>query len=188
MKDKSLKNIYTYDQVTHEYLVKIDLDNYRDVYSEWDYAPMVNRDLDDDLIEFLLESSYEIGLKRKMSIVFFIPKQLEDKKKEERTSLGMQHYFKYQIRRIKGQLMRQIKVSIFFLILGLLFLISATFIQQSFKNGFLMHTLTEGLYIGGWVALWEIFSIWFFQIAEHKRKIKHFKRLQASKLSYKPKK
>jgi hypothetical protein len=52
-------------------------------------------------------------------------------------------------------------------------------VDQLFFN-----TLQEGLYIGAWVALWEIFSIWFFKMSELRTEIKHFRRLETVEISY----
>jgi hypothetical protein len=184
MKEKSLKHFYHYNKSEKTYEVRVDLDQYRDVYSEWDYAPMINRDLDEDLIEFLLEGSYEIGLSKKMKIVFFIPKNLEDQEKEKKSVEGMRHYFDYQMRRVKGQVLRKLKISLIFLIIGFAFLILAGLSKLYSHGDFFSVSLSEGLYIGAWVALWEIFSIWFFQISDLRRKIKHFKRLNNIEIKY----
>ncbi len=66
MKEKELKELYRYNEATLSYHVDITLDLYRDVYSEWDYSPFTNRDLDDDLLDYLMECSYEIGLSRRL--------------------------------------------------------------------------------------------------------------------------
>ena len=184
MKDKALKEFYHYNKSEKTYEVRIDLDQYRDVYSEWDYSPMINRDLDEDLIEFLLESSYEIGLTKKMKIIFFIPKSLEDQAKEVKSVEGMRHYFDYQIRRVRGQVFRKLKMSLVFLVIGLGFLLLAGLSRIYSQGDFFSISFSEGLYIGAWVALWEIFSIWFFQISDLRRKIRHFKRLSIIEIKY----
>lgn len=182
MKEKTLKQYYKYDKESKTYHVDIDLDAYRDVYSEWDYSPMVNRDLDEDLIEFILECSYEIGLKRKLKIVFHIPEKMIHHEREEKSKQGMYHYFAYQIRKKKGHMFRLLKTSILYLLVGIMFLVAAVSMHK--VDQLFFNTLQEGLYIGAWVALWEIFSIWFFKMSEIRTEIKHFRRLETIEISY----
>lgn len=182
MRDKTLKQYYRFNHSKGIYLVDVDLDEYRDVYSEWDYSPMVNRDLDDDLIEYILEASFEIGLKRDMGLVFHIPKELENESRERRSILGIRHYFQYQIRKVRGQIMRQLKTSLIFLLIGMGFLVTA--ITLPTQTNIVLTTIREGLFIGAWVALWELFSIWFFQMAELRLKIKHYRRIIAMEIHY----
>jgi multiple sugar transport system permease protein len=54
----------------------IQLENYRDAYSTWDYSPFINRDLDDNLMEYLLSCSYEIPRKKAIIIRFHLLHQL----------------------------------------------------------------------------------------------------------------
>lgn len=188
MKDKLLKEIYRYDQSSKMYHVDIDLDEYRDVYSEWDYSPLVNRDLDDDLLEYLMGCSYELGLKRKMSVDFHIPKHLVNEKREERSIFGFRHYFSYRIRKTTSERFRYIKSTLTFLFLGIFLLVLAYIMEIQFEHNFFVRTLTDGLYIGAWVAIWEIFSIWFFQLSKLNSKVKHYKRLEKVKICYLEKK
>ncbi|MBN2793985.1 MAG: hypothetical protein JXR88_01165 [Clostridia bacterium] len=185
MKEQTLKQYYGYDTELKTYQVDIDLDSYRDVYSEWDYSPMINRDLDEDLIEYILGCSYEIGLKRQMTTVFHIPKEIINPKREERSRIGMRHYFAYQIRKTKGQMFRILRTSLTYFLMGVVFLAMAISIKK--VDQILFSTLKEGLYIGAWVVLWEMFYLWFFKMGELRLNIRHFKRLEEMKIIYKGK-
>lgn len=184
MKDKDIKKIYRFDKKDKSYHVVIDLDTYRDVYSEWDYSPMSNRDLDEDLHEYLMDCSGEIGIRRDMVIDFFVPSEIVNESRESRSIQGFRQYFAYRIRKIKAERMRKIKNSIIFFIVGTALLISATFIEDIITSNYVYKILSEGLFIGGWVAIWEIFSIIFFEVNELNYKIRHFKRLQKVDIKY----
>lgn len=184
MKDKILREIYEYDKESKTYIARIDLDSYRDVYSEWDYSPLINRDLDDDLLEYLVECSFEIGIKRKMAITFFIPAGIYNEISERRSIEGFRHYFGYQIRKIKNERMRQWKTIILFTVIGLLMMLASVFLEPYLTNIIAYRTIVEGLNIGAWVALWEIFTILFFDINKLNLKIKHYKRLQEVSIRY----
>ncbi|MFW5780771.1 MAG: hypothetical protein ACOCWI_04910 [Bacillota bacterium] len=187
MKDKFLKELYRYDEKEKSYHVVVDLDTYRDVYSEWDYSPMTNRDLDDDLLEYLMDCSGEVGLKRKMVIDFYIPKDIVNKKREEKSIKGFHHYFFYRIRKIQSQRGRKFRKLGALLVIGFLFIALANLLNLFIEDEFIINLISEGLFIGAWVALWEIFNTFFFNISELSHRIKHYKRLQAVPINYKVK-
>ncbi len=184
MKEKELKELYRYNEATSSYHVDITLDLYRDVYSEWDYSPFTNRDLDDDLLDYLMECSYEIGLSRRLVVSFHLPYALIDAKKEARSIEGFHHYFSYRIRKLKGEQMRQIRNTLMLTVIGVALLVFAYFLEGRFPVDFFSKTLVEGLYIGAWVALWEIFTIWFFSITKLNYMLRHYRRLQSVVIEY----
>lgn len=55
--------MYLIDQVSHAYMIEVALDQYTDIFSEWDPAPFKRRDLDSDLKLYLEECSEEIPFK-----------------------------------------------------------------------------------------------------------------------------
>ena len=48
----------------------------------------------------------------------------------------------------------------------------------------ILSLIPEGLYIGAWVLIWEVFSILFFEYRNLRRRILEHKRLTAAKLTY----
>lgn len=187
MKDKYLQEVYRLDKKENAYHVVVDLDTYRDVYSDWDYSPLANRDLDDDLLDYIMDCSEEIGLKRKMVIDFFIPKDIVNQERERKSTTGFHRYFIYQIRRIKGERGRKLKNMLVLFLIGILFLSLANVLKFFTLNEFTSNLISEGLFIGAWVALWEIFHTLFFSIYELNHKIRHYKRLQTVQINYKVK-
>lgn len=184
VKEKLLREIYKFSSEDKAYHVEIDLDTYRDVYSEWDYSPFVNRDLDEDLIDYVMECSYEITLKRRMIIDFFIPGELFNEKREDRSKEGFSHYFSYQVRKTKGEIVRLVRSTFVFGLIGASLLVGSNFAEGLIPSDFLGNTLYEGLIIGAWVAIWEMFSIWYFEISKLRLKMKHFKRLCDAEIVY----
>lgn len=187
MQDKHLKELYRYDKNNNSYHAVIDLDTYRDVYSEWDYSPMNNRDIDEDLLEYIMDCSTEIGLTRNMEIDFFIPKEIVNEEREKKSIKGFHHYFMHQIRKIKNERVDKFKKMIFLLIIGFCFLSVANLIDFLITDDFFSRVVSEGLIIGAWVAIWEIFNTIFFSIKKLNSKINHYKRLQTVPINYKDK-
>lgn len=187
MKERFLQQIYPYDPNGKIYLVVINLDDYRDVYSDWDYSTLLNRDLDDDLFDYLMGCSQEIGLKRSLEVIFYIPSGIVDKNRESKSIVGFSRYFGYRIRKIKGELRRVLRKSGILFSIGSLFLLAANTLQNEVGWNFTGELIVEGLFIGAWVAIWELFSVFFFDIQELNCKAKHFQRLQNAPVRYQTK-
>lgn len=184
VKETELKKLYEYDSECNSFIVDIQLQDYRDAYSEWDYSPFVNRDLDDDLIEFLLECSYEIPFRYGLKISCHIMNVSCDPSREERSKTGMHNYFLYQLRKLRNRRIRIAGDIITFLIIGSILLLSGFYLKQLFQETLVMSVLSEGIFVGGWVMLWEMFSAWFFDLKKARIKYKHFRRLSEAAIEY----
>lgn len=180
---RELKNIYGSNS-KNDIIIDIQLDGYRDVYSEWDYSPFQNRDLDDDFVEYLLECSYEIGHRYNMKVVFHLPKMIKDENKEIKSTTGIRHFFAYQFKRNRNYMFRVIRDTVVFFLLGTLMITFSTILKNTLNISLFNQVLVEGLYIGGWVMMWEMFSTWFFEVNKYRNKLKHFKRLQNIEYEY----
>lgn len=184
MNEKMLREVYHYSPANKEYRVHIDLDTYRDVYSEWDFSPLINRDLDEDLIEYIYTCSKEIGLKRSMALVFHMPESLKDYVKELRSIEGYHRYFNYKLRMLKYKTWENRRQGLLLVVLGVVLLILSSFSHLLSLEPLVEEVLSEGLMIGAWVAMWETFTILFFGTAEDRHMIRHYKRLNEIPIFY----
>lgn len=184
MKLKELKSIYRYNLEEKKFTIDVQLEDYRDAYSEWDFSPFTNRDLDDDLIEYILECSYEIPLRYFLVFDFHILNQAQDDAREERTIQGMQNFFKHETRKLDNYRMRVIRDIVSFFFVGCVLLFIGFYLSAFLGHSILFSIMSEGFFIGGWVMLWEMFSAWFFEMKKATIKKKHFLRLQVSELKF----
>jgi hypothetical protein len=184
MKLKELKRLYTYNEEKKTFIIDVQLEDYRDAYSEWDFSPFNNRDLDDDLTEYLLECSYEIPAKMPLIINFHILNQAKNDSREQKSIKGMYNYFEYEMRKLKNHRMRMIRDTIAFFAVGSILLLSGALLESYLPHSILNRVLIEGFSIGGWVMIWEMFSAWFFDIKKISYKIKHFMKLNESTIAY----
>ncbi len=178
------RTIYRYDKELGVIYIDIDLDFYRELYSEWDFSPQRNRDLDEDLLEYLVSCCDEIPARYPLAIAINLPAAVYDATREERATQGFHNFFTYRIRREKIRYRRNYVKIFKYLLIGALLLIAASLLEQ-FPLG-LPHSelLAEGLVIGAWVSIWEVFSVIFFKLSEHREKIDVFRRLLAAAIVY----
>lgn len=179
-----MKGLYRYSKELNTVYIDIDINYYREIYNEWDYSPITNSDLDDDLIEYLEDCASEISKKHKICIVFHIPSSIKDDLAEKKSIGGFYNYFNYRIKRRMLKLKAINRQSFLYFISGILFLLFAIAISNKLPEAIFTDFIIEGMLVGGWVLLWEMCNNVFFRSQEFKNRIKIFKRLRDSTIDY----
>lgn len=181
------KKIYRYNKKKDTYFLDIALDYYKDIYDEWDFSPVRNRDLDKELIEYLEGCSHEIPLKSKIEINFHLPERLLDEDKERESIQGFRHYFKYSFTKLIYERRRYLWSTVMYAAFGMSLLVGGFLIRgriEATKELRILSLIPEGLYIGAWVLIWEVFSMLLFEYRNLRRRIFEHKRLVAAKIVY----
>jgi hypothetical protein len=179
MKDKLFSEIYAVDASTNRYMIEIGLDRYVDIFSEWDPAPFKRRDIDPDLELYLEGSSDEIPFRYPIELCFTIPAGIQNDEIEADCRKGLQNSFIFKLYFLKKELRQTNARMLQFVLLGFVFLWVATFLEP-FNKRVLLSLLTEGLFIGGWVFLWEAVSLFFFTNRELYHRYRTYRRLQTA--------
>lgn len=176
--------MYDRDKVTGAFIVEIALHRYKDVFNEWDPAPFKRRDVNPDLYLFLSECSSGIPFKYPLAIRLHIPKDAKDEAKENLIVSGMKNYFAFdanliekEIKESNGKILRYVTTAIAFLFL-------AFWLKGMFGENIFSTVLLEGLFIGGWVFLWEAFSVFSFDRKKIVRSMKKTQRFIDSEIRF----
>jgi hypothetical protein len=183
----SQKNSYRYSKELNTSYVDIGLGGYLEAYNEWDFSPATNRDLDEDLFQYLEESVVEIPGGHNICIVFNIPVEIKDKKKEDESIQGLANYFNYEVRRDKNKRSLRLRTGTIYGFWGLIFLFLATLTNVYIGNNTqyqIFSFISEGFLIGGWVLIWELCSIAFFGTEEHSIHLKTLMRIRDAKIEF----
>ncbi len=171
MKQNQLFNeIYAIDASTNLYMIEIALDHYSDIFNEWDSAPFKRRDLDPDLQLYLEGSSNEIPLRYPIELSFTIPKGSRDQQIEEEIRNSLKNYFVFKLYLLRRELKQTNVQMLRFVVIGFFLLWVATKFSEQFEGVPFASILSEGLFIGGWVFIWEAVSLFFFtnrELYEH---------------------
>lgn len=179
-----MKGLYRYSKELNTVYIDIDIDFYREIYNEWDFSPVTNSDLDDDLIEYLEDCASEISKKHQICIVFHIPPNIKDDLAEKKSIGGFYNYFNYRMKRRMIKLKSIRKQSFLYFVFGVVFLLLATIFNDKLPQAIITDFIIEGTAIGGWVLFWEMFNNIFFRSEEFKNKISIYKRLRDSQIQY----
>ena len=178
------RKIYRFDEEHGAFCIDIDLDFYRELYSEWDFSPQRNRDLDEDLFNYLVNCCDEIPARYPLVITINLPVTVYDATREERATQGFHNFFTYRIRRENIHYRRYYSKILKYLLIGAMLLISASMLENFCAGLAHSELLAEGLVIGAWVSIWEVFSVLFFNLSDHRKKIRVVRRLLEAKINY----
>lgn len=129
----------------------------RQLFDGRDPAPFRERDLDEDVVEYVLGAALEIPRKQPLAIVVTIADEPEPRLGEDVIAEAVRAYFDHTRNQIGHRLADHVRRGRMFLGLGLtmlvVFLTLAEF-TASLPGGSLRDILREGLVITGWVAMW----------------------------------
>lgn len=182
MKPDGLKELYRYNEEHRRFIVEISLDYYRELFNDWDAAPMPKKDLDPELVDYLEQVALDIPLKQNIEIRFILPRGTKNPNLEHISRNVFSHYYLFLIRLNQRQIRRYWKKALVYILTGFLFL-SVAYLMQRFRT-LSFDIFAEGLFIGGWVFLWEAVSLLFFHISELRTENKRHARYASAPITY----
>lgn len=177
--------IYRKFEDTDRLMIEVALDNYEDIFNEWDPAPFKRRDIDPDLRTFFEECSEEISLKHAIAIVFFLPKGEIDMEKQVKCVEGLHNFFNFNKYLAEKEIVRSRKNAVKHSLIGVSFLAIAVLFEHQFETAVLFDILGQGLFIGGWVFVWEALSAVAFKHSELMYSIREWDRFLDAPITFK---
>jgi hypothetical protein len=182
MNKSYLKKIYRYNEENHTFVAEISLEYYLELFNPWDAASIKKKDLDPELVSYLEDVSDDIPLKEKLAIVFVMPKQVQNEEMENISRGVFVEYFNFLIHYNRKTQRKSLKQAIYYIITSFTFVALAYFLR--IDDTMFIEILSEGLFIGGWVFMWEAISIIFFKSSFIRRQSKRYQRLSNSNITY----
>lgn len=174
---------YRFEEENDTYLIEVSLDDYDDVYDEWDPAPFKKRFIKEEFNEFIFSSSDDIPLKFNITIVLYIPQDKKEVNKEKALVSAYKNYYLYALQKVERSWVKLRKRNISYFLLAILFL-SMGYVFQYTTNSVLIDIIREGIFIGGWVFLWEVFTTLFIKRMKFGTKYRLLERLYLSDIRF----
>jgi len=182
MKLDALKKIYKYDDSKKLFVVEISLDYYLELFNAWDAATLRKRDLDPELVAYLENVAEDIPLKENLQVNFIMPKRVFNEKTEYTSRQVFINYFSHMIHLNRRDMKKTVRQSIIYMITGFFF-ITIAYLTQGISN-VPFEIFSQGLFIGGWVFIWEAISGIFFKLSSLRNTIKRYQRFVDSEIIY----
>lgn len=175
-KIKSTLSNYQRDIETQAFIIKISLDNYEEVFDDWDPSPFKMRDIEDEFLDFLWDSVEDIPSRETIIFEFSLPTDKKNTLKEQQLVSALHHQYNYMLSKNQRNRRRENKEALKYLLLGFLFFLIAYLGILDYAN-LAYRILNDGLFVGAWVFVWEAFSNVFIEsrdLRDEKRIIKRF--------------
>jgi hypothetical protein len=161
LKKKSLK-----DKLYHSSEIVLKLDEYNDIFSDFDARPFHQKALSQD---FLSETKRASADKRfdVIDLKLLVPRHKSSAKHEDTIKKRLKTHFKHHFILLHQEKRKIIKQGIVFTIIGLILMVVGTLISIHQEEGFLSAFLIVLFEPAGWFLFWEGLDLVIF---ESKRK------------------
>lgn len=156
-----------------------------DLYNYLDkHAPYRKKDLDQDLVEYIIDSVSEIG--KEDFVLQFRFAVLSDIHLISRVKMSIHNYFQYLKVRESRELARTIRSTLILFSVGIVVLFMSVWINQKITglDGVISHVFAEGLTVAAWVSLWNAITTFFINWAPHHRQLKMYERISKAKVLF----
>lgn len=180
-----LRSIYDQEGENQAFLITTQVDTYSDLFNYLDPSPIRRRDLDQDFLNYLDESSKDIPLRYPIQLRLILPDGERDVSKEERVTKGIRTYFIHWQLSIKQKIQTSYNRSLFYLLIGLLLLLSLNLFQLVTTESFILTLATEGISIGGWVFIWEAVAEVAFKARDLRKEMRRIQRSAQAPIEFK---
>jgi len=166
-------------------MIEINAGKVEDLYNSFDkHAPYVRKELDQDLVEYIIDAVNEIG--KEDFIIQFRLTTLADSSLTSRVKNSIHNYFLYLKELEFRKLARMRRVSLILFSIGFVILSVSVWINQKFvsEETIISHVITEGLTVAAWVALWNAIATFFINWAPRRRQIKVYERISKATILF----
>ena len=183
-KKSTLDRLYVYDKKNNAYKIEISLDKYEDIYNEWDPTPFRKRDIEEEFIKYVIDSSIDIPMKYNLDLYLYLPEKMYDEKKEKNAKAAMKSYFNYLLDRNKRTLSNSVVRCLRSTFVGIVLLCFYFFSPVDNGSNGLAKVLVEGISILGWVALWDVGEELLLNLITNFNKRRNLKRISNAKVEF----
>lgn len=146
-----------------------------------DPSPFRERDLDPDVVDYVVESAEDIGHHGPFRIVFWLAAPCD----AELVADAFRAHFRYELDRLERRKHRQRRTGVLYLVVALALLLVfqtlARLVAEA-PGGAFGHAVAEGLVIFGWVALWRPVDVLFYEWLPMRRHVAVLRRILAAPL------
>jgi hypothetical protein len=185
LKDEFFTEIYAIDKANNAYMIEAALDQYTDIFSEWDPAPFKRRELDPDLRLYMEGSSDEIPFRYPIELCFTLPAGKRDEAMEHEVRQGLKNSISFQLYLLKKEVKLTNARTLRYIIAGFGTLWVARVLSEVSETNTVFAVFTDGLFIGGWVFLWEAVSLFFFSNRDLYQQYRTYQRFRQSPVIFK---
>ncbi|MDF2542944.1 MAG: hypothetical protein K0S47_2662 [Herbinix sp.] len=182
-KISQIQKQYRFEAENNAYLIEVLLDDFDDVYDEWDPAPFKKRFIEEEFNDFIITSAEDIPAKHNIIIALYLPENKKDLEKEQAVVSAYRNFYAYATAKENKSSVSLRKKNIYYFILSM-FLLGISYLYLSETENIFLNIVREGLFIGGWVFLWEVITNIFIISREISSRRNLYLRLYESEIRF----
>ncbi len=156
-----------------------------DLYNDFDKSsPYVRRDLDQDLVDYLIACARELG--REPFVIRFTLGQPPDEPRLARTRRSINGYFLYLAELARQRVLQMFRRSAILFVVGLAILFLSVLVNRwlGTERSVVANVFAQGLTVAAWVSLWEALAVFFIEWFPHRKDLSLYLRLAAAELLF----
>jgi len=165
---------------TSEVRIEVRVAEVKQLFDSMDPSPFRERDLDPHAEEFILNWAREAPRGARLSLTVHVDRRA-DAMPESVLASAINEFFRYRAEMTRRRLRELFRVGRISLVIGLLFLTIAFVIVNLLRGVFsdlrFGSLLSEGVLIGGWVAMWRPLEIFLYDWWPIRREARLYDRL-----------
>lgn len=182
--DQFLLDVYRFDENQKSFILDVSVESYEHIFNQLDPSPYKQRDLDPDLLDYLLICSEDIPFPYPLQISLKMPSSQQDLFREKEITAGIRNNFAHWVHLKKTRIRRIQKKAFTYMLVSISLITFSTLIRNIIPALIELTFIPEGLMIGGWVFMWEAISLLFIHMDEERDPVKHYQRLLDSKIIF----
>ncbi|ATX82294.1 hypothetical protein Ga0123462_1431 [Mariprofundus ferrinatatus] len=155
-----------YSREDGRYLIEVHLREAKRLFNSLDPAPFIEKDLDADAENYILDTAKDFPLATPLKLVIYLPEDEYAGQDAASIPEAIENYFGYRAHQADMNLRFIFLQGRTSLMIGLLFLFGCLFLRELLSTaldaGLLHDIVEEGLMICGWVAMWRPIQIYLY--------------------------
>jgi hypothetical protein len=184
---EDLKQVYftsVEDKPQNSSEIRIILDSYEDIFSDFDPRPYNIRALSTDFLEEIERASVDKH-DETIELTLLVPKKIKKTHNEEVIRKRLHEHFMKHFHHLKKERNGLYKEGVWFIIGGLLLMIIATFFLFKHEDtSFIITFLTIICEPGGWFLFWEGLNLLIFESKKINPKLNFYRKMHTSKINF----
>jgi hypothetical protein len=166
---------------TSHHRIEIRIRELKQLFNSMDPAPFLEKDLDADAEQFIVESAEEHPLDEPLELVVHLATAPDETDPHHMVLTAVHHYFRERAEQARLAFQRLMRQGQACLLIGIVFLAAcftgAELLDKLKPANRWLLLLREGLVIAGWVAMWRPMEIYLYDWWPLRRKLKLMRKL-----------
>lgn len=144
--------------------IELKLRQISQLFDSRDPSPFLDRDLDDDAVDYIVSASLEHSPKVPISLIIHLPDQTSLSIDPDIVVEAVHNHFTYNSELIRKKLRRAMRTAQYSFAAGIVVLFGCLSLAQAYvaQNYPYAAIIREGLHIMGWVAMWRPIDIFLY--------------------------